>query len=86
MPAPIRLRGGPEKFTVLNASGGTLRDVMIARLTPEGLRVVWLDELVSSASGQDGGSQVRQSVERLVRRPPARKSSGHAARRFVWRG
>jgi hypothetical protein len=45
LPSPIKLEGGPDKYTVANASGVRLYDVLIARSTPEGLRVAWLDEL-----------------------------------------
>ena len=40
----IRLQGGPDKYTIVNTSGETLHDVMIARLTPEGRRIAWLDD------------------------------------------
>jgi hypothetical protein len=49
LPAPIRLQGGPDKFTIANVSDGVLHDVLIARKTPQGLRVAWLDELPKSA-------------------------------------
>ena len=42
---PVRLQGGPDKFTIANVSGGTLHDVLVARGTPEGPRVAWIDVL-----------------------------------------
>lgn len=48
--APIRLEGGPDKFTVINTSNATLRDVLIARGTPQGRRVAWIDVLPKSES------------------------------------
>ncbi len=43
--APIKLQGGPDKYTVINLSGATLYDVLISRSTPEGRRVAWIDVL-----------------------------------------
>jgi hypothetical protein len=48
VPAPIKLDGGPEKFTVANTSNGPVYDVLIARKTPQGLRLAWLDVLPPS--------------------------------------
>lgn len=48
--APIRLEGGPDKFRVINTSGATLYDVLIARPTPEGCRVAWIDVLPKAES------------------------------------
>ncbi len=45
LPAPVRLEGGPDKFTAINTSGTTLYDVLISRSTPEGRRVAWIDVL-----------------------------------------
>jgi hypothetical protein len=80
MPAPIRLRGGPDKFTVANASGGTLHDVMIARLTPQGLRVVWIDELAGSAGAKtDAAKSNKASKDLFDDRPPAKAPAAAAA-------
>ncbi|MEX0679443.1 MAG: hypothetical protein WD063_20375 [Pirellulales bacterium] len=46
--APVRLEGGPDKFVVINTSGATLYDVLVARATPEGCRVAWIDVLPKS--------------------------------------
>jgi hypothetical protein len=45
LPAPVKLEGGPDKYTAINTSGTTLHDVMISRATPEGHRVAWIDVL-----------------------------------------
>jgi hypothetical protein len=50
LPSPVRLQGGPDKYSIINVSGGMLRDVLIVRRTPEGLRVAWLDELPRSSA------------------------------------
>jgi hypothetical protein len=43
--SPVRLQGGPDKFTIINDSDSTLYDVILVRSTPAGVRVAWLDEL-----------------------------------------
>ncbi|HEX3725189.1 MAG TPA: hypothetical protein VHV08_03060 [Pirellulales bacterium] len=43
--APIKLAGGPDKYTVTNTSGKTLHDVLISCNTPQGRRIAWLDVL-----------------------------------------
>ncbi len=43
--SPLRLQGGPDKFTVVNDSDSTLYDIVLVRHTPLGVRVAWLDEL-----------------------------------------
>ncbi len=50
LPAPIRLEGGPDKYTVINISGATLHDVLISRATPQGRRIAWLDVLPAASS------------------------------------
>ncbi len=43
--SPLRLHGGPDKFTVSNQSDSTLFDLFLVQRTPAGVRVAWLDEL-----------------------------------------
>jgi hypothetical protein len=50
LPAPIRLEGGPEKYTVINTSDAPLYDVLISRATPQGRRVAWIDVLPKAAT------------------------------------
>ena len=45
LPAPIRLEGGPDKYTVINTSDAPLYDVLISLATPQGRRVAWIDVL-----------------------------------------
>ncbi|MGD9723352.1 MAG: hypothetical protein AB7O59_18035 [Pirellulales bacterium] len=57
LPAPVQLQGGPDVYQVINVSNAPVYDVLIARLTPEGLRVAWLDELPKSQSKTAGPAQ-----------------------------
>ncbi len=58
MSAPIRLEGGPEKFTVINTSNTTLYDVLISRGTPQGRRVAWIDVLPKSESASSAAPPI----------------------------
>ncbi len=46
---PLQVLGGPDKYTLVYTAGYTsgapLHDVLIARSTPQGLRVAWIDTL-----------------------------------------
>ena len=50
IPAPVKLVGGPDKYTVENVSDATVYDVMISRPTPNGRRVAWIDSLPPKAA------------------------------------
>ena len=52
LPAPIKLDGGPDKYTVTNTSGAMLYDVLVSRSTPQGRRVAWLDRLPPSVAAK----------------------------------
>jgi hypothetical protein len=47
---PLRLEGGPDKYRVINTTEASLYDVLIARITPEGCRVAWIDVVPKSGS------------------------------------
>ncbi len=61
--SPLRLQGGPDKFTVVNDSDATLYDVVLVRRTPAGLRVAWLDDLPKT--------EVKQASAKASRGTPA---------------
>lgn len=45
MPAPIKLRGGPDEYTLQNLTPSRLLDIAIIAPTETGYRVGWIDEL-----------------------------------------
>jgi hypothetical protein len=49
MPVPVKLRGGPDEYTLQNLTGYTLLDVAIIAPVDGGYRVGWLDELPAAA-------------------------------------
>lgn len=48
-PVPLRLRGGPDEYTLQNLTNHRLIDVAVIAPTDDGFRVGWLDELPSAA-------------------------------------
>ncbi|MCA1685756.1 MAG: hypothetical protein LC745_07160 [Planctomycetia bacterium] len=49
VPVPLKLRGGPDEYTLQNLTGYKLLDVAVVAPTADGYRVGWLDELPSAA-------------------------------------
>jgi len=50
LPVPLRLRGGPDEYTLQNMTDRRLVDVAVIAPTDAGFRVGWLDELPSGAA------------------------------------
>ncbi len=48
VPIPLKLRGGPNEYTIQNLTGSKLLDVAIVAPVEGGYRVGWLDELPSA--------------------------------------
>ena len=46
---PLKIRGGPDEYTLQNLTGHRLLDVAVIVPTPDGFRVGWLDELPTAA-------------------------------------
>ena len=49
MPVPVKLRGGPDEYTLQNLTGYSLLDVAVIAPVDGGYRVGWLDELPAAA-------------------------------------
>jgi hypothetical protein len=49
MPVPVRIRGGPDEYTLQNLTGHRLLDVAVIAPTDNGFRIGWLDELPTAA-------------------------------------
>ncbi len=50
LPVPLRIRGGPDEYTLQNLTGHRLRDLAIITPTGAGFRVGWLDELPTASA------------------------------------
>lgn len=53
LPIPVRLRGGPDEYTIQNMTDRRLLDVAVVAPSEAGFRVGWLDELPSAAADKD---------------------------------
>jgi hypothetical protein len=49
VPVPVKLRGGPDEYTIQNLTGYSLLDVAVIAPADGGYRVGWLDELPAAA-------------------------------------
>jgi hypothetical protein len=49
VPVPLKIRGGPDEYTLQNLTGRRLVDVAVIAPTDKGYRVGWLDELPTAA-------------------------------------
>ena len=49
LPIPLKLRGGPDEYTLQNQTARRLLDVAVIAPTDDGFRVGWLDELPAAA-------------------------------------
>src|SRR5206468_5415533 len=49
LPVPIKIRGGPDDYTLQNLTDRRLRDVAVIAPAEGGFRVGWLDELPTAA-------------------------------------
>ena len=54
LPIPVKIRGGPDEYTLQNLTGFRLLDVAVIAPTENGFRVGWLDELPSAAPEGSG--------------------------------
>ena len=66
LPVPVKLRGGPDAYTLQNLSPHRLLDVAVVVPTETGYRVGWLDELPAA---------VPESAEKPREEPPQRKGN-----------
>ncbi|WP_165250342.1 hypothetical protein [Paludisphaera soli] len=56
LPIPVRVKGGPDEYTLQNMTNRRLVDVAVIAPSQDGFRVGWLDELPSAAAvDADGG-------------------------------
>ena len=77
VPIPVKIRGGPDEYTLQNLTGRRLLDVAVIAPTEDGYRVGWLDELPSAAPEEDAASEKEEGRGREGRaeeedRPPRR--------------
>ncbi len=68
LPIPLKIRGGPDEYTLQNLTGRRLLDVAVIAPTENGYRVGWLDELPSATPEEDAGSRKKKDDEEKAAR------------------
>ncbi len=68
--SPLRLHGGPDKFTVSNQSDSTLFDLFLVQRTPAGVRVAWLDELPTGGPAAAPAIAAEKPAEKPAEQQP----------------
>jgi hypothetical protein len=71
MPIPIKIRGGPDEYTLQNLTAYKLLDVAVIAPTEAGFRVGWLDELASA----DPKREREESAKAKDKDKPAKKQT-----------
>ena len=77
VPIPVKIRGGPDEYTLQNLTGRRLLDVAVIAPTEDGYRVGWLDELPSAAPEEDDERRRRRRTR--TRRPRRRRPTAEKA-------
>jgi hypothetical protein len=73
--APVRVRGGPDEYTLQNMTSRPLVDVVVVVPTDAGYRVGWLDELPSAAEGADAEKADAEKKEAEKKEADAKKAA-----------
>jgi hypothetical protein len=68
IPIPLRLRGGPDEYTLQNLTNRRLLDVAVIAPTDNGFRVGWLDELPTA------GPEPDKKAEPVTKKPEDAKT------------
>lgn len=74
-PIPLKLRGGPDEYTLQNLTDRRLLDVAVIAPTDHGYRVGWLDELPAATSEKDEAAKSKKETAKEPEKDAARKKS-----------
>ncbi len=74
VPIPIRLRGGPDEYTLQNLTDRRLVDVAVIAPADDGFRVGWLDELPSGALEKKDEQGEKKEAEKQKTADPSSKA------------
>ena len=75
IPIPVKIRGGPDEYTMQNLTNRRLLDVAVIAPTDNGFRVGWLDELPTAAPEKTDEADGKKDE------PAAKKKDGAAAKK-----
>jgi hypothetical protein len=80
VPVPLKLRGGPDEYTLQNLTGRRLLDVAVIAPSDTGFRIGWLDELPAAAPAEKieepkkAKTTAEEKAEALFKEPEAKKA------------
>ncbi len=63
MPIPVKVRGGPDEYTLQNLTGQKLIDIAVIAPVEGGFRVGWLDALPSAVPGEKPVDELAKAKE-----------------------
>jgi hypothetical protein len=78
IPIPLKIRGGPDQYSLQNLTDRKLVDVSIIAPTEGGFRVGWLDELPTAAAEKKEDASPKKTAEQkaeAVFREPEKKTA-----------
>lgn len=82
VPIPLKLRGGPDEYTLQNLTEYRLLDVAVIAPTENGYRVGWLDELPSGTPDGKDETSVKKAKEKEELERKKKSSTEKAAEVF----
>ena len=74
IPLPLKIRGGPDEYTLQNLTDRKLLDVAVIAPNDKGFRVGWLDDLPTAVPAQDEGA--RKKDEAAAKKTDQQKAEG----------
>lgn len=66
IPIPLKLRGGPDEYTLQNTTNRRLIDVAVIAPGDDGFRVGWLDELPAATSGEQDEEKKKETEKKAA--------------------
>ncbi len=75
VPVPLKLRGGPDEYTLQNLTGFKLLDVAVIAPTDNGYRVGWLDELPTAAPEASDDKAAKEKEEAKKKKRTGREKA-----------
>lgn len=80
VPIPVKLRGGPEEYTLQNLTGSNLRDVaIVAPVEGGGYRIGWLDSLPTAVPPDPAAVKAAEEKKKKAKEPPDPAAGARAA-------
>jgi hypothetical protein len=73
LPIPVRVKGGPDEYTLQNMTTRRLVDVAVIAPSEAGFRVGWLDELPSAAAGDADREKAEAEAKAAEKKAEAAK-------------